>query len=255
MRIDVWSDVVCPWCYIGKRRLEQALAASGEQAEIVWHSFQLDPSAINDDPRDLPTRLGEKYGRGREWGVQANAHVTEIAAELGLDYHLDQAKSSNTVDAHRVLHLARELVDAGQVPADTQDRLKERLLKAYFTDGLPVGDHATLTSLATEVGLPADRVTAVLAGTTYAEEVAADQAQALAYGANGVPFFVIDEKYGVSGAQPVEVFQEALRRATADRTPVTLISAPATTSASGPTPGTTSTTPDDPTCGPDGCPI
>ncbi|MFI6677751.1 DsbA family oxidoreductase [Kribbella sp. NPDC050470] len=255
MRIDVWSDVVCPWCYIGKRRLEQALAASGEQAEIVWHSFQLDPSATNDDPRDLPTRLGEKYGRGREWGVQANAHVTEIAAELGLDYHLDQAKSANTVDAHRVLHLARELVDAGQVPADTQDRLKERLLKAYFTDGLPVGDHATLTSLATEVGLPAERVTAVLASTTYAEEVAADQAQALAYGANGVPFFVIDEKYGVSGAQPVEVFQEALRRATADRTPVTLISAPATTSASGPTPGTTSTTPDDPTCGPDGCPI
>ncbi|MGW1341176.1 DsbA family oxidoreductase [Kribbella sp. NPDC002412] len=241
MRIDVWSDVVCPWCYIGKRRLEQALAASGEQAEIVWHSFQLDPSATNDDPRDLPTRLGEKYGRGREWGVQANAHVTEIAAELGLEYHLDQAKAANTVDAHRVLHLARELVDAGQVPADTQDRLKERLLKAYFTDGLPVGDHATLTSLAEEVGLPAERVTAVLAATTYTEEVAADQAQAIAYGANGVPFFVIDEKYGVSGAQPVEVFQEALRRANADRKPVTLITGPSDS--------------DDPACGPDGCPI
>ncbi|MFI7063404.1 DsbA family protein [Kribbella sp. NPDC050124] len=241
MRIDVWSDVVCPWCYIGKRRLEQALAESAEEAEIVWHSFQLDPSATSDDPRDLPTRLGEKYGRGREWGVQANAHVTEIAAEVGLEYHLDQAKSANTVDAHRVLHLARELVDAGEVPADTQDRLKERLLKAYFTDGLPVGDHATLTSLATEVGLPSDRVTAVLASTTYAEEVAADQAQALAYGANGVPFFVIDEKYGVSGAQPVEVFQEALRRANADRKPVTLITAPTGT--------------DDPTCGPDGCPV
>jgi predicted DsbA family dithiol-disulfide isomerase len=241
MRIDVWSDVVCPWCYIGKRRLEQALTENGDQAEIVWHSFQLDPSSTNDDPRDLPTRLGEKYGRGREWGVQANAHVTEIAAELGLDYHLDQAKSANTVDAHRLLHLARELVEAGQVPADTQDRLKERLLKAYFTDGLPVGDHATLTELATEVGLPSDRVADVLASTTYAEDVAADQAQALAYGANGVPFFVIDEKYGVSGAQPVEVFREALRRANADRKPVTLITSPNAT--------------DDPTCGPDGCPI
>lgn len=242
MRIDVWSDVVCPWCYIGKRRLEQALAAeNGDQAEIVWHSFQLDPSSTNDDPRDLPTRLGEKYGRGREWGVQANAHVTEIAAELGLEYHLDQAKSANTVDAHRLLHLARELVDAGQVPADTQDRLKERLLKAYFTDGLPVGDHPTLARLAEETGLPADRVADVLAGTTYTEEVAADQAQALAYGANGVPFFVIDEKYGVSGAQPVEVFREALRRANADRKPVTLITSPGTT--------------DDAACGPDGCAI
>ena len=241
MRIDVWSDVVCPWCYIGKRRLEQALAENGDQAEIVWHSFQLDPSSTNDDPRDLATRLGEKYGRGREWGLQANAQVTEIAAELGLDYHLDQAKAANTVDAHRLLHLARELVEAGQVPADTQDRLKERLLKAYFSDGLPVGDHATLTELATEVGLPTDRVREVLASTTYAEDVAADQAQALAYGANGVPFFVIDEKYGVSGAQPVEVFREALRRANADRKPVTLITSPNAT--------------DDPTCGPDGCAI
>ncbi|MET7276742.1 DsbA family oxidoreductase [Kribbella sp. NPDC005582] len=236
MRIDVWSDVVCPWCYIGKRRLEEALTESGDTAEIVWHSFQLDPSSTNDDPRDLPTRLGEKYGRDRAWGVQANQHVTEVAAELGLEYHLDQAKSVNTVDAHRLLHLALE-----QGP-ETQGRLKERLLKAYFTDGLPVGDHTTLTALAAEVGLPADRVAEVLAGTEYAEEVAADQAQALAYGANGVPFFVIDEKYGVSGAQPTEVFREALKRANADRKPVTLITAPGAAA-------------DDATCGPDGCPI
>ena len=243
MRIDVWSDVVCPWCYIGKRRLEEALVASGDTAQVVWHSFQLDPSSTNDDPRDLATRLGEKYGRGREWGLQANAQVTEVAAEVGLEYHLDQAKPVNTVDAHRLLHLARELAESGAVPADTQGRLKERLLKAYFTDGLPVGDHTTLTELATEVGLPSERVREVLGGTTYAQEVAEDQAQALAYGANGVPFFVIDEKYGVSGAQPVEVFQEALRRANADRKPVTLITAPG---AQGDT---------DAACGPDGCPI
>ncbi|HET6737978.1 MAG TPA: DsbA family oxidoreductase [Kribbella sp.] len=243
MRIDVWSDVVCPWCYIGKRRLEEALVASGDTAQIVWHSFQLDPSSTNDDPRDLATRLGEKYGRGREWGLQANAQVTEVAAEVGLEYHLDQAKPVNTVDAHRLLHLARELAESGAVPADSQGRLKERLLKAYFTDGLPVGDHTTLTELATEVGLPTERVREVLGGTTYAQEVAEDQAQALAYGANGVPFFVIDEKYGVSGAQPVEVFQEALRRANADRKPVTLITAPG------------ATTDGDAACGPDGCPI
>jgi predicted DsbA family dithiol-disulfide isomerase len=197
-------------------------------------------SATNDDPRDLATRLGAKYGRGREWGLQANAHVTEIAAELGLEYNFDRSKSANTVDAHRVLHLARHLVETGEVPADTQDRLKERLLKAYFTDGLPVGDHTTLTELAAEVGLPADQVREVLASTACAQDVAADQAQALAYGANGVPFFVIDEKYGVSGAQPVEVFAEALRRATADRKPITLVTSPDS---------------DDAACGPDGCAI
>ncbi|WP_158307300.1 DsbA family oxidoreductase [Kribbella flavida] len=194
MRIDIWSDVVCPWCYIGKRRLEEALAASGEQAEIVWHSFQLDPSASNDDDRDLATRLGEKFGRDRAFGLQANEHVSTIATEVGLDFHLEDAKAANTVDAHRLLHLARELGQSGEVPADTQGRLKERLLKAYFTEGLPVGDHATLTRLAVETGLPADRVGAVLAGTTYTAQVETDQAQALAYGANGVPFFVIDEK-------------------------------------------------------------
>jgi predicted DsbA family dithiol-disulfide isomerase len=241
MRIDVWSDVVCPWCYIGKRRLEEALAESGEQAEVVWHSFQLDPSSRNDDERDLATRLGAKYGGGREFGLKANEHVTGVAAEVGLEFHLDEAKPANTVDAHRVLHLARELAEVGEVPADTQGRLKERYLRGYFTEGLPMGDHATLTQLAVETGLPEVRASEVLAGTEYTDDVAADQAQALAYGANGVPFFVIDQKYGVSGAQPVEVFREALRRAAADRQPVTLITGPGGSDAEA--------------CGPDGCPI
>jgi predicted DsbA family dithiol-disulfide isomerase len=241
MRIDVWSDVVCPWCYIGKRRLEEALTEAGEQAEVVWHSFQLDPSATNDDERDLATRLGEKFGGGREFGLRANERVTAVAAEAGLEFNLDQAKAANTVDAHRVLHLARELAEAGEVPADTQGRLKERFLRGYFTEGLPMGDPTTLTRLAVEAGLPEVQVAEVLAGAEYADEVAADQAQALAYGANGVPFFVIDQKYGVSGAQPVEVFREALRRAAADRQPVTLITAPGGSDAEA--------------CGPDGCPI
>src|ERR1700710_2071562 len=118
MRIDIWSDVVCPFCYIGKRHLEQALPTTGEQAEVVWHSFQLDPSSTNDDPRDLALRLGGKYGRGRGGGEQANARVTESAAAVGLDFHLENAKSANTLDAHRVLHLAFELAEAGDVPAD-----------------------------------------------------------------------------------------------------------------------------------------
>jgi predicted DsbA family dithiol-disulfide isomerase len=243
VHIDIWSDVVCPWCYIGKRRLEQALSEANltAQAEIVWHSFQLDPSASSDDPRDLAERLGQKYGGGREFGLQANARVTQVAAEAGLEFHLDIAKAANTVDAHRVLHLARELVESGELPADGQSRLKERYLKAYFTEGQPVGDHATLTLLAVEAGLPEDQVADVLASTAYAAEVEADQAQALAYGANGVPFFVIDEKYGISGAQPVEVFAEALRRAQADHRPVTIISGPGADEAD--------------VCGPDGCPI
>src|SRR5258705_13955994 len=120
MRIDIWSDVVCPWCYIGKRRLEAALSKADltDQAEIVWHSFQLDPTAKSDDPRDLAERLGEKFGGGRERGLQANAQITEVAAEVGLDFHLDIAKSANTVDAHRGLHLAHELVESRELPAD-----------------------------------------------------------------------------------------------------------------------------------------
>ncbi len=238
VRIDVWSDVVCPWCYIGKRRLEQALAETGEQAEVVWHSFQLDPSARNDDPRDLVTRLGEKYGRGRDWALQANARVTGIAAEAGLDFRLEHARPANTFDAHRVLHLARDLGESGDVAADTQGRLKERYLKAYFTDGERVGDHATLTRLAVETGLPETRIADVLAGSAYSGEVEADQAQALAYGANGVPFFVLDDRYGVSGAQPAEVFRDAIRRAAADRKPITLVNGSEADA-----------------CGPDGCPI
>jgi predicted DsbA family dithiol-disulfide isomerase len=246
VRIDVWSDVVCPFCYIGKRRLEKALADTGISADIVWHSFQLDPSTKNDDNREHATRLAEKYGRSRDWAVQMLAQVTRMAAEEGLEYHFEKAKAANTADAHRLLHLARELVEAGEVPADTQSRLKERLLRGYFTEGRHVGDHDTLAELATEVGLPAERVHQVLAGTQYAKEVQDDQAQALSYGATGVPFFVIDNKYGIGGAQPLEVFKEALRRANADRQTVTMVSAPT---------GSGAGSADDPVCGPDGCPI
>jgi len=240
MRIDIWSDVVCPWCYIGKRRLERVLADRGlvDQAEIVWHSFQLDPSARSDDPRDLAERLGEKLGGGRELGLQANARVSALALDEGLEFDFANAKSANTVDAHRLLHLALELVQSGDLPPNGQDRLKERLLRAYFTEGEALGDHATLTRLAVEAGLPADVVADVLKGNEYAGEVAADQAQAVAYGATGVPFFVFDEKYGVSGAQPVEVFGQVIDRVLAESGPVTVLAGSS-----------------DDACGPDGCPV
>ncbi|HEX3005176.1 MAG TPA: DsbA family oxidoreductase [Angustibacter sp.] len=232
LKVEIWSDVVCPWCYIGKRRLEAAVASSGVPVEVTWRSFQLDPTAPRESTEDVATYLGRKYGGGREAGLAMNERVSQIAAQDGLEYRLDQAQRANTVDAHRLLHLAAE--------HGLQDALKERLLRAYFTEGRAVGDADVLAALADEVGLPPDRVRAVLASDEYADDVAADQAEAQALGANGVPFFVIDRRYGVSGAQPVELFEQALRQAWSEKRP-TLLSVPGTDGA------------DAEVCGPDGC--
>ncbi len=154
LKVEIWSDVVCPWCYIGKRRLEAAVASSGVPVEVTWRSFQLDPTAPRESTEDVATYLGRKYGGGREAGLAMNERVSQVAAQDGLDYHLDQAQRANTVDAHRLLHLAGE--------HGLQDALKERLLRAYFTEGQAVGDAEVLAALADEVGLPAERVRAVL---------------------------------------------------------------------------------------------
>jgi predicted DsbA family dithiol-disulfide isomerase len=217
--VEVWSDVVCPWCYIGKRRLESALAGfeHRDHVQVVWRAFELDPTAPRSGQpgagEDVASYLGRKYGGGREGGLAMNERVSEIAAGDGLDYRLDIAVRANTVDAHRLLHLALE--EGGP---QLQDRLKERVMSAYFTEGASVDDHATLQRLAAEVGLDGDRVAAVLSGSEFVAEVQADAEQAREYGANGVPFTVVDGRYGISGAQPVEVFDQALRRAWADRT-------------------------------------
>lgn len=253
LTVEVWSDVVCPWCYIGKRRLEAAVRQTGADVRVVWRSFQLDPTS----PRpgepghgtDVATYLGEKYGGGRDAGLQMNARVSEVAAGDGLDFHLGDAVRGSTADAHRLIHLAAALDADGT--AGLQDRVKERFLRAYFTDGLDVSRPEALRELAVEVGLPAQQVDDVLGSAAYARDVAADQVQAHAYGANGVPFTVVDGRYGVSGAQPVEVFAEALRRAQVDRTP-TLVRVGADGSTPGPagTPGA-----DAEVCGPDGCAV
>ncbi|MGB5953758.1 MAG: DsbA family oxidoreductase [Ornithinimicrobium sp.] len=259
--IEVWSDVVCPWCYIGKRRLESALARSGPEGSVLgdvqvrWRSFQLDPSAPRPGESGHGTsvaeHLGRKYGGGPSAGAAMSAQMTEVAAGEGLDFHLEDARVGNTTDAHRLLHLAAEMENAERVEgaradrrpdaadesrdddlrgtgpcANLQDRLKERLLAAYFTQGIDISDSAVLRELAVEVGIPAPRVDDVLGSQAYQREVQHDQAQAQAYGATGVPFTVIDGRYGISGAQPVEVFVETIERAIADRAPQ-LISVPA----------------------------
>ncbi|MFC5381337.1 DsbA family oxidoreductase [Aquipuribacter nitratireducens] len=246
LTVEVWSDVVCPWCYIGKRHLEEAVETVGADVRVVWRSFQLDPSA----PRpgepghgtDVATYLGQKYGGGREAGLQMNARVTEVAARAGLDFHLEHAVRGSTADAHRLLHLAATLDATGE--HGLQDRTKERFLRAYFTEGQDVSQPTVLRALAAEVGLPADQVDDVLTGTLFARDVLLEQQQAVAYGASGVPFAVVDGRYGVSGAQPVEVFAEALRRALADR-------APQLVTVSGSQDGEA----DAEVCGPDGCAV
>ncbi|HEY0905371.1 MAG TPA: DsbA family oxidoreductase [Marmoricola sp.] len=214
MRIEIWSDVVCPWCYIGKRRLEKALASFPHEVDIVWRSFQLDPSAPVEPVETVAESLGRKYGGGPAAGRQMIDRVEAVAAEEGLLFKLHQAKRANTVDAHRVLHLAREVGGAA-----LQGRLKEALLSAYFIETENVADHDTLVRIAAGVGLDAARVGEVLSSAAYADAVEADIREAARLGATGVPFYVVDRKYGVAGAQPAETFTQVLERAWADAHP------------------------------------
>ena len=211
MIIEVWSDVVCPWCYIGKRRLESALAEFPHEVEVVWRSFQLDPGAPTVPTETVAESLGRKYGGGPDAGARMIDNVEAVAAEEGLVYRLHHAQRANTVDAHRLLHLALE-----QGGPALQGAVKEALLAAYFTDARNVADHAELRDVAVGAGVDPERVDAVLASEEYLEDVYADIEQAQAYGASGVPFFVIDKKYGVSGAQPAEAFAQIVRQVWAE---------------------------------------
>lgn len=218
MRIEIWSDVVCPWCYIGKRRLEKALAdfrpAGKGEVEIVWRSFQLDPGAPAVPVETVAESLGRKYGGGPEAGRQMIDRVEAVAAEEGLLFRHHQSLRVSTVDSHRLLHLALE--SGG--PA-LQGRLKEALLAAYFVETENVADHATLTRIAVAAGLDADRVAAVLSTQEYAEAVQADIDAAYDLGAGGVPFYVVDGRFAVSGAQPAATFGQVLERAWAESHP------------------------------------
>ncbi len=210
MQIEVWADVVCPWCYIGKRRLQHALAERGltDQVEVVHRAFQLDPTAST-TPEPTVDRLAGKYGVGRDEALAMMANVTEVAAGEGLDYHLDRTMSGNTLDAHRLVLWAQEQDEAAA------QRLLEVLYSAYFEQGRSVFGTDDLAGLAEEAGLDPEGARRVLATSAYADQVEQDQELAHAFGAGGVPFFVIDRAYGVSGAQPVEVFLSALDQASA----------------------------------------
>lgn len=210
MNIEIWSDVVCPWCYIGKRRFEAALAqfAHRDQVTITWRSFELDPQAPRVSSGNLNAVLSKKLGISPERAAAMHSQVTALAAEEGLDYHFDRAQHGNTFDAHRLIHFAQT--------HGLQAIAKERLLQAYFTEGRAISDRETLVSLGVEIGLPADAVRDMLLSDSYADAVRADERRAQQLGISGVPFYVIDGAYGVSGAQPAATFLDVLEQVWAE---------------------------------------
>ncbi|MET7339314.1 DsbA family oxidoreductase [Nonomuraea sp. NPDC005650] len=207
VRIDVWSDVVCPWCYIGKRRLETAIGRfeHADQVQVRWHSFQLDPSHPKGVREPVYEMLAKKIGGSAAQVRQMTGQVAQLAAAEGLAYDFDRAVSVNTLDAHRLNQLAAEHGLDGQ--------MHERLLRAHLIEGEQVDDPDTLVRLGTEVGLPGEEVRRVVDGDAYTAEVAADVRDAQRLGAGGVPFFVLNNTWGVSGAQSADVFTSALRQA------------------------------------------
>jgi predicted DsbA family dithiol-disulfide isomerase len=232
LRIDVWSDVVCPWCAIGKRRLEAALALfpHRDRVEVVWRAFELDPEAPRVREGDHAARIAEKYGMTKDEAEARIRHISEIAAKEGLDFQLGRARSGNTFDAHRLLLLA---ADRG-----VQDAVEERFFRAYLTEGEPIGDPEALVRLGADAGLDADEARSVLTTTRYAGEVREEEAAARTIGIRGVPFFLFDGALAVSGAQPSEVILRALEQAWARA-----VASDSDDAVS------------DAVCGPDGCPV
>jgi predicted DsbA family dithiol-disulfide isomerase len=206
MKIEIWSDIVCPFCYIGKRKFENALAQfpHKDQVEVVWHSFQLDPELKHVPGKSMNEVLAEKKGWSLEQTRQMNRQVTAMAQEVGLNYNLDEAIPANTFNAHRLTHLAAQ--------HNLQDQAEERLFIAFFTEGKNIGDPEVLLQIGTEIGLPEEEVRQMLQGDVYADVVQQDSYEAQQLGIRGVPFFVINRKYGVSGAQPSELFLQTLNK-------------------------------------------
>jgi predicted DsbA family dithiol-disulfide isomerase len=205
MNVEIWSDIACPWCYIGKRRFEAALAGfeHRDDVQVTWRSFELDPAAPAERGGERAARLAEKYGITVERAREMERSMTETAAGEGLDFRFDLARSGSTFDAHRVVHLAAE--------HGLQDEIKERLLRAYFGEGELMSDHDTLVRLAVEVGLDQDEVRETLASERFAETVRDDERTAHGFGIGAVPTFVVDRSIGVSGAHPPEALLQLLR--------------------------------------------
>ena len=218
MKVEIWSDVVCPWCYVGKRHLQEALRSfdHADEVEIEWKAYELDPTAPAVRPGSYVERLAGKYGIPVGEARARMTRIISVGADAGIDFRFDQARPGNTFDAHRLLHLAK---DAG-----LQDELKERFFAATFTEGHPIGDRDTLIKLAVDVGIDEQDARRVLETEEFTEEVRTDEVEGVQLGVQGVPFFVFDRRYGVSGAQPAEVLLEVLERTWRDGAPIEVVS-------------------------------
>jgi predicted DsbA family dithiol-disulfide isomerase len=217
VHVEIWSDIACPWCFVGKRRFEAALAQfeHRDQVSVTWRSFELDPAAPHERTGERAAHLAEKYGVGVEQAREMETQMAQTAAGDGLAFDFGVARSGNTFDAHRLVHLAEA--------HGRQDAMKERLFSAYLEHGELVSDHTTLARLAVEVGLPGDEVEELLAGDRFAAEVRDDERTAASLGINAVPFFVIDRAIGASGAHPPEALLRMLQQGWAQRTPLQMV--------------------------------
>ena len=218
MHVEIWSDIACPWCHIGKRRFEAALARFEHAADVTvtWRSFELDPKAPLERPGDRAVHLAAKYGSSLEQAQAMQQQMTDVAAAEGLDFRFDIARDGSTFDAHRLLHFA--------AAHGRQDELKERLMRAYLGEGELMSDPATLERLAAEVGLDAGAARDILSGDAYAAEVRTDEEEAVSLGISAVPFFVVDRSIGTAGAQSPEALLELLRRGWDARPKLTVLS-------------------------------
>jgi predicted DsbA family dithiol-disulfide isomerase len=212
MKIEVWSDIACPFCYIGKRNLEKALSQyeKSEQVEIVWKSFELDPRAPKEYQRDIYSILAAKYQKTADEVRQMTQSVISMAQKSGLKFNFEQLKPVNTFDAHRLIHLAAQ--------ENKADMAKEALLKAYFVEGKIVSHIETLVSIGQEIGLDPENVRNMLISKELTEEVLQDEQESRLFGVSGVPYFLINRKYQISGAQPAELFLQALQQIGAEET-------------------------------------
>jgi protein disulfide-isomerase len=206
LKVQIWSDIMCPFCYIGKRRIEEALQnfEHKEAVEIEWKSYQLDASFIASPEDNMVEHLAEKYRKDNDWAQNMLDNMTQNAKTAGLDFHFEKAVLANSFNAHRLLHLAKKY--------NLANDLEELLFKAYLTEGKNINDLDTLSKLGIEVGLDSEEITQVLNSDTYGAEVNKDQEEANAIGVQGVPFFVLDNKYAIYGAQPASAFLETLEK-------------------------------------------
>ena len=229
MKIEIWSDIACPFCIIGKRQLEAALEQypQRDEVEITWHSFELDPNAKLDFGMDIFDVLSNKYGMSREQAIDNNDRLSMQAKSLGLEFNMDKLIPTNTFNAHRFVHLATSL--------RMGNKAHELLFKAYFTDGKKISDVNTLVSIGKEIGIEEDKVVALFNGDAFAYEVRQDEQEAQNIGVKGVPFFLMDRKYAVSGAQGIPAFLEALTKIGSESSVESTASEGATCSTDNPT--------------------